>query len=184
MDMKTTQVINNKQLFKGNKCNINTSRIGVHVFNSYYLDKVSQYYTIKEDITSLKFTLNVNRGKWVEGLIKSITGRTISIDVHSSMVKLDMPDVKTHWDGNIIINEWGRSVFIFNLDKEGLSFINTWDSICYLKHLRKFHSHVLNTLKKQMEEPNFLSSLTTENDRCDIEGYITKININQIKLNG
>ena len=142
-------LVNDKKLFKGNKCHINTWQNSKYdkcitwnniIYNNY----IQQMYSILADKTYMVTYINVNRAKWVRQKLDLIdfmidNNKSNCESLTGSMVIFG--DVKL----KVTFSKYQWTEFELRSEVDGLKFINNWSQI---ELIRKYKTATKDIYKK------------------------------------
>ena len=142
-------LVNDKKLFKGNKCHINTWQNskydkGITWNNIIYNNYIQQMYSILADKTYMVTYINVNRAKWVRQKLDLIdfmidNNKSNCESLTGSMVIFG--DVKL----KVTFSKYQWTEFELRSEVDGLKFINNWSQI---ELIRKYKTATKDIYKK------------------------------------
>lgn len=133
---------------------ITTNEEGIKVFNTYYQDDAYMNYNIQEKESIIGFTIRQQRAKWISNLFNSHNNNfQYNINIPYNIISNIFIE-KNIIKAMISINEYGMCKINIEIKESGLSFINSYTSIQYLKKIRKFLSITLNEIKHLSKNMN------------------------------
>ena len=169
-------LVNDKKLFKGNKCNINTWQNskydkGITWNNIIYNNYIQQMYSILADKTYMVTYINVNRAKWVRQKLDLIdfmidNNKSNCESLTGSMVIFG--DVKL----KVTFNTYQWTEFELRSEVDGLKFINNWSQI---ELIRKYKTATKDIYKRFKDtSPEIIASY------CKIEDNQIVMDLNKL----
>ena len=169
-------LVNDKKLFKGNKCNINTWQNskydkGITWNNIIYNNYIQQMYSILADKTYMVTYINVNRAKWVRQKLDLIdfmidNNKSNCESLTGSMVIFG--DVKL----KVSFSKYQWTEFELRSEVDGLKFINNWSQI---ELIRKYKTATKDIYKRFKDtSPEIIASY------CKIEDNQIVMDLNKL----
>ena len=166
-----TNMINRKQLFKGNVTNMWHDKTQIVWMNTFFLNYTRQTYDRLKDHTEMELHLGIGRRKWINKLYKEN-----NCNAHIEITDVIAPK----GIGKINISEYGYMDITIEFEpKKGLSFLNNWDQINIIKECRPFSYDLQSFIKDNFESIAKIANDNIIKNKKDPHAPV-KININKI----
>ena len=152
---KRTNIVKDKGLFKGNRCNIHTFQWDEHdkgfeIWNSFFMNAVNQRYCMLGDVTYRRFTIPIKAAKWMEERIDSIDLLLPGND--QSYVMKSRIDLDKNTSLELHARAGGFTEFIISSKHEGMDMINNWDQLEEIKRNKAIAKNIYNIFKGHLAE--------------------------------
>ena len=152
---KRINIVKDKGLFKGNRCNIYTFERdeydkGFEVWNSFYMNSVNQRYCMLQDVTYRKFNIPIKAAKWMEERIDSIDLLLPGND--QTFVIRGRMDLDKNTSLELHARIAGFTDFTISSEHKGMSMINNWDQLEEIKRNKAIAKNIYNIFKGHLAE--------------------------------
>ena len=152
---KRTNIVKDKGLFKGNRCNIHTFEWdnydkGFEIWNSFYMNCVTQRYCMLTDITYRQFVIPIKAAKWMEERIDCIDLLLPGND--ESYVIRGKIDLDKNTSLELHARAGGFTDFTINSKHEGMDILNNWNQLDEIKRNKGIAKNIYNIFKGHLPE--------------------------------